>query len=132
MPSILSEFLLQILLELLQPVIEIFVSHFLSFTKLLLIIVILLHADTTDVQVITAVLFDDENSTTIQCEFLLGSNAVGCMVVLTSENNQKEYYNLTRNPDMNCSNLVVNLEHPHYQGVEGLILILNLMVQLVL
>ena len=77
--------------------------------------------DTTDVQVVTATTIEGENTTAIQCEFIRGSAAAGCMVVLTSENNQEEHHNLTRNPDIYCSILVVMLEHPqsHYDGVEG-------------
>ena len=59
------------------------------------------------------------NASTIQCEFITGSNAAGCMVLLTSENGQEEHYNLTKIPNMNCSTLTVTLKHPlsSYNGV---------------
>ena len=78
------------------------------------------HADTTDVQVVAATQIEGVN-TTIQCEFITGSNATGCMVVLTNEEGQKVQYNLTRNQSTNLATLTVTLELPLscYDGVEA-------------
>ena len=53
----------------------------------------------------------------IQCEFIQGSKAMGCLVVLTSEE-ETEKYRLTRNTR---ANLVVTLKHApsRYVGVEA-------------
>jgi hypothetical protein len=40
------------------------------------------NADTTDVQAVKVTLIEGANASTIQCEFITGSNAAGCMVVL--------------------------------------------------
>ena len=50
----------------------------------------------------------------------MGSDATGCMVVLTSENSQKAQYNLTRNSTIS-EILGVTLEHSPscYTGVEA-------------
>ena len=56
-------------------------------------------ADTTDVQTITAVVAEDYDSTlkiTILCDFITGSNAQGCMVVLVGDLIHSTM-NLTRN-----------------------------------
>lgn len=51
------------------------------------------------------------NASSIVCEFVTGSNAMGCMVVLTSDG-QKATYNLTRSESVNFSNVSVILEIP--------------------
>ena len=53
-------------------------------------------ADTIDVQRVVATLSNSINAFTLQCEFITGSDATGCMVVLTSEYSQKArvQYNL--------------------------------------
>ena len=72
-------------------------------------------------QRVVATLFKGVNSSTIQCKFILGSNAAGCMVVLTSENRHEAQYNLTRNQSTTSAMLTVTLEHPPscYTGVEA-------------
>ena len=71
-------------------------------------------------QRVVATLSNGTNASTLQCEFITGSDATGCMVVLTSENSQKVQYNLTRNSTIS-EVLSVTLEHPPscYTGVEG-------------
>lgn len=63
-------------------------------------------------QVATATLLEGTNASTIQCEFITGSNATGCMVILTSENRQEAHFNLTRDPNTNLAAVMVTLEHP--------------------
>jgi hypothetical protein len=61
------------------------------------------------------------NASSVQCDFISGSDAIGCMVVLTSGNRQKAQYNLTRNQSTNSATTTVTLEHPPscYTGVEA-------------
>ena len=77
-------------------------------------------ADTTDVQRVVATLSNStKNASTLQCEFITGSDATGCMVVLTSEYySQKTQYNLTRNRSKIYE---ITLEYPPscYTGVEA-------------
>ncbi len=79
----------------------------------------IIHADTTDVQIVTATLMEGVNASIIQCEFVAGSTATGCMVVLTGF----EAYNidLTRDISMNSAITTVTLERPPscYTGVEA-------------
>ena len=72
-------------------------------------------------QGVVATLFKGVNASTIQCKFISGSNASGCMVVLTSENRHRAQYELTRNQSATCAILSVTLEHPPscYTGVEA-------------
>ena len=69
-----------------------------------------------------AILFKGINASTIQCEFITGSDATGCMVMLTSENSQETRYNLTRNWSTTSASLNVTLGHPPscYTGVMAL------------
>ena len=79
------------------------------------------HAETTDVQAVTATFIDSSNMSTILCEFVSGSNAIGCMVVLTS-GGQEATYNLSKSETVtNCSILTVTLEFPqsHIDQVEA-------------
>lgn len=46
---------------------------------------ILLHADTSDVQVLKLFTFDDSKSLGVQCTFIIGSDAQGCAVVVVSK-----------------------------------------------
>ena len=71
-------------------------------------------------QVVTATPIEGVNAIIVQCEFIAGSNATGCMVVLNSDKGQK-LYNLTRNANTNVATLTVTLEHPQtcYDGVEA-------------
>ena len=73
---------------------------------------IVLRADTTDVQAVTATLNEGPgvNVSAIQCEFLTGSNAIGCMVVITGF--VAYHINLTRNPSTKLTTSTVTLEHP--------------------
>ena len=77
------------------------------------------YADTTDVQVVKATLIEEANVFTIQCEFITGSDATGCMVVLTGF--IPYHINLTRNPTTNLTISTVTLERPPscYTGVEA-------------
>jgi hypothetical protein len=79
----------------------------------------LVYADTTDVQAVTATLMEGVNASIIQCEFVAGSTATGCMVGLTGF----EIYNisLNRNTSTNSATITVTLEHPPscYTGVEA-------------
>ena len=77
-------------------------------------------ADTTDVQTVRVTLIEGLDALTIQCEFITGSNATGCMVVLTGLN-EPYHVNLTRNPNSNSTTLTVALEHPLscYTGVKA-------------
>ena len=68
------------------------------------------HADTSDVQMVKVTLIEGANASTIQCEFITGSNATGCMVVLTGI--EAYHVNLTRNPSTNLTTSTVTLEHP--------------------
>ena len=80
-----------------------------------------MHADTTDVQVVTATLMEGVNASIIQCEFVAGSTASGCMVVLTGFEAYIVNLNLTRNISTNAATTTVTLEHPSscYTGVEA-------------
>jgi hypothetical protein len=66
-------------------------------------------------------LLQGTNVSTIQCDFISGSDATGCMVVLTSGNSQKAQYNLTRNQTSISEIVTITLEHPPscYTGVEA-------------
>jgi hypothetical protein len=77
------------------------------------------HADTTDVQFVTATLMEGVNASIIQCEFVAGSTASGCMVVLTGVVTYN--INLTRDINKNLAISFVTLEHlpSCYTGVEA-------------
>jgi hypothetical protein len=77
------------------------------------------HADTTDVQVVTATLLEGVNASIIQCEFITGSTASGCMVVLTGF--EAYNVNLTRDINTNSATTTITLEHPPscHTGVEA-------------
>ena len=64
-------------------------------------------------------LIEGVNASTIQCGFIPGSNAIGCMVVITGF--VPYHVNLTRNPSTNLTTSTVTLEHPPscYAGVEA-------------
>ena len=66
-----------------------------------------------------ATLIEGTNASTIQCEFITGSDATGCMVMLISENNEYQH-NLTRG-NQSVAVLSVTLEHSPscYIGVEA-------------
>ena len=72
-------------------------------------------------QRVVATLSNGTNASTLQCQFITGSDATGCMVVLTSGNSQKAQYNLTRNQSKISEILNVSLEHPPscYTGVQA-------------
>lgn len=44
-----------------------------------------MYIDTTDVQNVSAVGLDDQRSFVIECEFISGSDAQGCLVILVGE-----------------------------------------------
>ena len=72
-------------------------------------------------QRVVATLSNGINASTLQCEFITGSDATGCMVVLTSEYySLKTQYNLTRSQSK-ISEITLRLEHPPscYTGVEA-------------
>ena len=59
---------------------------------------------------VTATQIEGVNTTIIKCEFIVGSRATGCMVVLiyNETEGQDAYYNLTRNA--NIATLTVTLK----------------------
>ena len=61
------------------------------------------------------------NTATVQCNFTTGSNARGCMVVLTSLYHGEESQNLTRNLTTNLamSTITLNYAQSCYHGVEA-------------
>ena len=67
--------------------------------------------DTTDVLSVKALLINNSQDANIQCQFITGSDATGCMVVLTSERGQ-EFFNLSRNTKTNSATLRISLKHP--------------------
>ena len=67
------------------------------------------YADTTDVQIVTATLIEDVNASIIRCEFVAGSTASGCMVVLTGFETYN--INLTKDISTNSATVCVTLEH---------------------
>ena len=78
---------------------------------------------TTDVQMVTARLKkvrDNKVIATVQCVFIMGSNARGCMVVLKSLYG-KESQILTRNKTTNLamSTITLNYVQSCYHGVEA-------------
>ena len=79
------------------------------------------HAETTDVQVVKVTLIEGANASTIQCEFIAGSDATGCMVVLIGF--VAYHVNLTMNINTcrNSAITTITLEHPpsSYTGVEA-------------
>ena len=122
-PSTLSEFLSPMMWGLFQQIIERSVSQL-----IVLIIVpslytqsLVSHADTTDVQVVKVTLIEGANASTIQCEFIAGSDATGCMVVLIGF--VAYHVNLTMNINTcrNSAITTITLEHPpsSYTGVEA-------------
>jgi hypothetical protein len=76
---------------------------------------------TTDLQRVVVTLLQDTNVSSIRCDFISGSDAIGCMMVLISGNSRKALYNLIRNRSTNYSSitLIVTLERPPscYTGV---------------
>ena len=64
-------------------------------------------------------LIEGANASTIQCEFITGSNATGCMVALTGF--VAYHVNLTRNQSTDLTTSIITLEHPLscYTGVEA-------------
>ena len=63
--------------------------------------IILPLADTTDVQMVTAIMIEKENTFLVYCDFIPGSNAEGCMVLLVGVVN-----NVTANIERNSSDLL--------------------------
>ena len=61
------------------------------------------YTDTTDVQNVTAVPLNNTNNFMLQCLFVTGSNARGCMVVLVSE-----FRNVTENLTREDSNNTIS------------------------
>ena len=69
----------------------------------------------------TATLIEGVNTSIIQCEFIEDSNAAGCRIVLTTNNGEQDYYNLTKNQNTNLTVIAVTLELPPscYIGVKA-------------
>ena len=63
---------------------------------------------TTDVQMVKVTLMEGSQYASIQCQFIMGSKATGCVVVLTSEQ-EREDYRVIRNTTTNLATLRVNL-----------------------
>ena len=72
-------------------------------------LLVLIHIDTTDVQMIKALVQEDNRRFILQCSFMDDSNAQGCMVVLVSSFGM-EKRNLTRSGTQSVE--VVNVMHP--------------------
>ena len=68
------------------------------------------NTDTTDVQMVKVTLMESSQYGSIQCEFIMGSKATGCIVVLTSEQGREDYC-LIRNTTTNSATLRVTLRH---------------------
>ena len=70
-----------------------------------------LYIDTTDVQMIRAVPLEDSNAFMLQCNFINGSDAQGCMVVVVGQ-----FGNTTRNLTRNSTHVhvtgIINITHP--------------------
>ena len=68
-----------------------------------------LYIDTTDVQMIRAVPLEDSNAFMLQCNFINGSDAQGCMVVVVSQ-----FGNVSRNLTRNSTHVtgIINVTHP--------------------
>ena len=62
--------------------------------------------DTTDVQGVTAIAMEVDNSFMVRCDFIPGSDARGCLVVLLGVHD-----NITVEVERNSS-LVLNVSHP--------------------
>ena len=69
----------------------------------------------------TATLIKGVNTSIIGCEFIEDSNAAGCQIVLTTNNGEQDYYNLTKNQNTNSTAIAVTLELPPscYSGVKA-------------
>ena len=65
---------------------------------------------------VTATALENENAFVVQCDFITGSNAQGCMVVLVGEL-RNTTANLTRNNS--CVSLTVNATQNRYDIVFG-------------
>ena len=78
----------------------------------------LIYADTTDVQRIIVAPHEESNTFVVQCTFLTGSIAQGCMVVLKSEFDSITI-NLTRNSWCAADTLEVTLPLSNYSEVLG-------------
>ena len=72
------------------------------------------HTDPTDVQMVRAIAQKDTNAFTIQCEFMIGSDAQGCLVMLVGQHG-----NFTDMLTRDNSTKHVNVKHPHscYQTI---------------
>ena len=68
------------------------------------------NTDTTDVQMVKVTLMEGSQYASIQCEFIMGSKATGCTVVLTSEQGREDYC-LIRNATTNSATLRVTLRY---------------------
>lgn len=68
------------------------------------------NTDSTDVQMAEVTLMEGSQDASIQCEFIVGSKATGCLVALTSEQGQEDY-RLMRNMMTNLATLRVTLRH---------------------
>ena len=75
---------------------------------------------TTDVQMVT-VTINQNKTATLHCEFMVGSNARGCIVVLSSSDDAEENHNLTRESDKNevISTLTLMYAPPCYRDASA-------------
>ena len=67
--------------------------------------------DTSDVQAVEAIALKDYDSVSIQCDFITGSNAQGCMVVLVGESDNSTV-NITRGDSKECAVVKLDLIYP--------------------
>ena len=72
------------------------------------------NADTTDVQNVTAIAHEATNTFTVECVFIIGSDAQGCLVVLIGQHDNYTEM-LTRNNS--TKNVTVKLPQACYQTV---------------
>ena len=73
---------------------------------------VFLHTVTTDVQTVTATLQEDKNASLIRCEFMTGSNAGGCRVILKSLFGDEELQIPRQNSTTNSATLLTLLKYP--------------------
>ena len=76
------------------------------------------HIDTADVQLVTAIFDKNRKGYLVQCDFIPGSDAQGCMVVLVGESDNTTV-NLTRLSTVAIEFINVTCPHINYKRVIG-------------
>ena len=72
--------------------------------------------DTTDVQKVSAVVLGDQHAFIVQCEFIIGSDAQGCLVILVGESDNVTLY-LTRSSKVTLETVMVTNPPSSYSKV---------------